>query len=364
MVNSNLRLKTLFSAVLLTIGCLWLLSFQKDRLSIILTVISATAGIFLFRACMNRLSLMPLTFSASVIAYFGGCLTVSDSSFFLYYAGNVLTGLALGGPMFILPARLILAGFKGKMCLPLSFIWTVSILSVIALRVILSASPYAALNTAFIMLTAGSILLRNMPVFDFGFSPIAGTRNRKKSAGIKCFTLFTGTATALALSMASSVFFQVQPPAFEKNISVLLFIFGAVTGPFTAAFFSEKKGIFNGAILNIFLIEICVMCFSFYEKDIFLLYCGYLALGLSLSFPLTICPLITYYLFGPENYTGRLAGIFAFLLAGFWLTAPLNFIEQPVFFSSPAVIGTFILLLCSFFAVFSSWKRRLVLLKT
>lgn len=364
MVNTNLQLKNMPEAMCLLTGCLCLLSFQRDWLSLLLALVSSVAGISLIKLCTVHLSRAVWSLMAAFTACYGVFLTEFSSSVFWSYAGSVLAGAAAGGMLFIFPCIAADLLSCKRTVFPFSAVWSISISMTFALRLSLAGSSYVLIILSFILLLPGSRALKNI-----SFSqpePVIKQDKRvvKKTAYIKAFALFTGICTALVLSMAAPEISGRQASSPETWLPVFLFAAGAATGPVILAFFAGKKGIFGSAILNIFLIETAVMCFSFYDKDSFLLMCGYLSLGLCLSSSVVICPLIAYYLFGPENYANRLCGIFKFLISGYWVILPVNFLEKPVFAFSPAVICTFILLLCSFFTVFSAWKHRLVLLKS
>ena len=90
---------------------------------------------------------------------------------------------------------------------------------------------------------------------------------------------------------------------------------------------------------------------------------GNFAFGASLSSLLVICPLMIYYMLGPASYNNNLGRICPFLPLGLMSLFPFSTVENSQLISSPAIFSILLILVISFFIIFSAWKHRFVLLK-
>ncbi len=149
----------------------------------------------------------------------------------------------------------------------------------------------------------------------------------------------------------------------DQNYSHEFIFLGTVLGPMVSLFFMYKKGIYNTCILLIFLTEVSLLCSSLYEDYFISNIIAPLFLGVSLTSTLVLCPVITYYLRGPIPFVKAFCAMIIVLFGGLLMANPLSLLPKEIVHSTFFVLTIISLLLGSFFAVFSAWRHRLVLLK-
>lgn len=125
----------------------------------------------------------------------------------------------------------------------------------------------------------------------------------------------------------------------------------------------RKKGVYSSSVLLIFLSELAIVSAGFYSSGGFMSALGNFAFGASLSSLLVICPLMIYYMLGPASYNNNLGRICPFLPLGLMSLFPFSTVENSQLISSPAIFSILLILVISFFIIFSAWKHRFVLLK-
>lgn len=142
-----------------------------------------------------------------------------------------------------------------------------------------------------------------------------------------------------------------------------IIILGAFLGPPIVLRFFHKKGIYNASVLIVFLLQTALICTSLYTNSTIAQIIASLTLGMSITSSMVMCPIITYYLRGPINFLKILPACILCYFLGLVLFNPLSIISANTITSNSVTLWTIVLLLCSFFTVFSAWRNRFVLLK-
>lgn len=369
MQSSAMKLKKLIGAPLFAAGCLYLLSLQEDKLSVFITLASSAAGALASKVWLSRLPFIPCALFSAVSACYGGYLIIYwQGGFPLLYFGTAITGLSAGGLTFTLPSEAILSSVKKNKAFLLAFMWTFSIIICAAMRAVFSAFPYLPLFAVLVIMSAGIFLIRNIDNRKAAANANLARNTRKKSAWLLCFVFLSCLSAAVLLSAAVSPFQEqaVIPVSggFTASRSLFILFFGAVLGSLSAVYAAERKGIFSAALFSIFVTEAGAMCLSLCERGNIFIYLFYMLSGFSLPLFLIIYPLLSYYLLGPENRVKNLADIFSASLFSCSIIMLPHHHADTILFYYYAVIFISPVLLSSFFALFSSWKHRLILLKT
>ena len=331
----------LIVGVPLALGCYTLLSF---RLWTILYVLLSCYGFFLFVYWQNGLAAA---------------------------AGACLAGLGYGGLALIMPANLIVSWFRFSKTMLFGIVWSGAFAIGLLWKILLERHTYPALLAAGALMLLGVICFLERPpqcLLQNGLQPSPASSRRlsycrhRSTCKLFCYTLIVSFALSFAFFLVTSsrdALLQIS------GFSVFEAIFpGLAAGPLCTARFIERKGVYSGCVLLIFLTEITIMCFGFETPSLWSFHLGSLALGAALTLLLTLLPILVYYLYGPTEFTERLAQVLlAFpigllpipLLAEAALLDPLtvNYLTFAVMF----------LLMISFFIIFSAWKHRFILLK-
>lgn len=386
MRNHSLKTNEIIAYTLFTGSCFSLLTLPGNMNCLFIIFISSIPGLLIVKSWLCRLPFFPCAFLSSLIACYGGYLCVYwQGGFPLSYAGAVLIGLFAGGMGLILPAQTTIA-LKSKIVFPLAFVWSFSIFTAVAARFLFRNHLHLLSAALFTVMLISLFLIKESMISD-SYSPAAGKtaspadkKTKKKILSIDLFAMFSGASAAAIVPSVREIISGVKEAAFSVQDTVFpiretvfplisplplaLLVFGFISGPVISAFFVERKGVFNATLFGIFITETCVLCFSLYNRSFVLAYLGCLLFGTSLSFPLAVCPLMSYYLFGPESCIKKTADMLIFLLVGYLAAFPVGIAAKPVFSSSLVLFQTILLLLSSFFAVFSAWKHRLILLQS
>ena len=106
------------------------------------------------------------------------------------------------------------------------------------------------------------------------------------------------------------------------------------------------------------------MCFGFETPSLWSFHLGSLALGAALTLLLTLLPILVYYLYGPTEFTERLAQVLLAFPIGL---LPIPLLAEAALLDPLTVnyltFAAMFLLMISFFIIFSAWKHRFILLK-
>ncbi len=176
-----------------------------------------------------------------------------------------------------------------------------------------------------------------------------------------CFYVFSMTASMGIASVmyqnSSLPFHEIRPDTSPVFWACLL------TGPLFTGWFIERRGIFSGCVLLLFLCEspLLVLCFP---HNAYTLLTGQILLLIAAGgFPVVLT-VLTHYLYGPSNYEKNF-GCLAFCVP-LGLFAALPFASESdrgqIPLEEPAICLLFLLVL-GFFCIFFAWKQRFVILK-
>ena len=142
-----------------------------------------------------------------------------------------------------------------------------------------------------------------------------------------------------------------------------LLTLGMVIGPIVVLLILNKKGVYNASIFIVYLLESSVVAMGFYNNHAIAVTAGSLALGIAITSSMIVCPILTHYLRGPVSYIKAFSSVLISYFLGFILSNPLHYTSMNTTHFNTSIIYLILLLLISFFTVFSAWKGRLVLLK-
>ena len=302
-------------------------------------------------------------------------------SFFLYVSEEnrlpallwaLLAGLAYGGLALVLPANLIVSWFRFSKTLLLGLIWSGAFTFGLLWKIPLERITYPTLLFAGSLMLIGVLFFLELPprfLLHSGSqpSPASGRRLcrfRSRSARkVFFYTLIISFALSFGLFLAQYGSQSERQSAVSAAGSVFLFG-GLLIGPLLSGLFINRKGVYSGCVLLIFLTEVTIMCFGFENGAPLFLRIGYTAVGAALGMLPILLPILTYYLYGPAEFSERLAQVLPAVPAGLSAVPLLTFAR----FWDPLTVNylTFaamFLLMISFFIIFSAWKHRFVLLK-
>ena len=142
--------------------------------------------------------------------------------------------------------------------------------------------------------------------------------------------------------------------------SILL---GICSGPFLIFFITKLKGIYKSCCFLIFLGETAMLCLGLYHHMNYALICGIFMLGILMTSTSVLIPFSIYYFFGVYDFGKSVSSL---AKASLWGLLPGSFIPlflKEYFSFEQLSMAAVLLLLCSFFALFSAWNHRFVLLK-
>lgn len=162
------------------------------------------------------------------------------------------------------------------------------------------------------------------------------------------------------------IFFSIISFSTSSLISSSIYpilTFGMLIGPLVTFLFLKKKGVYNSCVLIVFLLEMSLVTIGFYNHFPLAIYIGNLALGASLTSSMILCPIATYYLRGPTSFLRAFPVVTISFFAGFLLSNPIQQLPIDTLISSNFFLRLISLILIAFFAIFSAWKSRFVLLK-
>lgn len=329
-------------------------------------------GVPLALRCYNLLPFRLWTGLYVLLCCGGFFLCVSEENGLPVLAGVLLAGLGYGGLALILPANLIVSWFRFSKTLLLGLVWSGAFAFGLLWKILLERITYPALLSAGALMLLGVLFFLERPprfLLQNGLqpSPASGrrlSRFRSRSARkVFFYTLIISFALSFGLFLAQYGLQAERLPAVTPAGSVFWFG-GLLIGPLLAGLFINQKGVYSGCVLLIFLTEVTIMCFGFENDAPLFLRIGYTAVGAALGMLPVLLPILAYYLYGPAEFSERLAQVLLAVPAGLAAVPLLTFMR----FLDPLTVNylTFaamFLLMISFFIIFSAWKHRFVLLK-
>lgn len=316
------------------------------------------AGIPLWHYCSEHINFRLRTSIAAVLACTGSFFCASGAE---NPAAAFLAGLAAGGLALNLPPCTVIGWFRASKTLLLAAVWAVSLALGTVYGLIMERNTYLYLALAAISTLSGTLFFLEEPFL----LPPAHTEPSTSVRRSSCLkTMFFAAATGFAGAVSCLTMPEEVP--FDFFISPdAVFTAGIILGPLAAGIISDSKSVYSGCILMIFLGELSAAGAANGNSLVSLLYAGRFACGLLLSGILVTIPVLTYYLSDTVSFRRHLAMNSAAACIGIISAFPAALLA-----SFPAVYGqytapiVFIMLILSFFTLFSAWNHRLFLLKS
>ena len=298
----------------------------------------------------ERINFKVWTSLCVVLACAGSCLCASGAQ---NPPAAFLSGLAAGALALNLPASIVVSWFRASKTLVLSLVWSLSFSLGLILEILADSFFLISLLPAL----AGTLFLLENPVYvPECYSGIPVPPRRRP-------LLFSGI-----IGFSAALVFCIIPAAPPLDFFIMpesLFITGFITGPVITGLITDRKTVYVGSVFLIFLAEIAVASAVGGGMAVFLLYISHLAAGILISGMLVVLPVTAYYLTDCHSFSKRLSRCFSAACAGAVLAFFTAFsIPSLPNFSRIMIPLVFILLIFAFFALFSSWKRRVYLLKS
>lgn len=289
-----------------------------------------------------------------------------------------LSGLGTCGLVLILPPNLAVGWFRRSKTTILGLVWTGSLFLSFLWRQLLYFSPLPAFLAALSFLLTGGLLFLEKPPVDYRHrhNPLTCGRPAtyvRPAAYVTILGFSLHLIPALAsgpasdpLSPLSIIMTTMTPMTSDGPAAILLLVLPVLAmtlAPLFTARLMEKKGVFSGCVLLIFLCESAILCLGSFTGWGWQL-CGRSLYAMALAGLLVIIPVLTVYLYGQADYLESAGRLTFFLPVGFLTAEPFRYlINVGEFPQGDAVIFLLLLLVASFFCIFMAWKRRFVILK-
>ena len=292
-----------------------------------------------------------------------------------------LLGMSCGGLLLLLPPVLTIGWFRRSKTFVLGCVWSCSFLLSFPWQAlfrsaedsILPAACVAVCGGAFLSIAAGLFLFLQRPPVDYRRreNPLIQGRHSIYARP----SIFTG-ALAAALGIALSLWTASDGAASgsdadtgPENGMISFFLFRLLplgilsVFPFLTALFIERKGVFSGCVLLIFLCESTLVCLGSPDGSPLSAVGLYFLAAAAGGFPVVL-PVLVFYLYGFTGYPESLSRLLFFFPAGLLASLPFCYLAMEGQLSSQdAAIFLLCLLVLSFFCIFSAWKHRFIILK-
>lgn len=332
------------------------LLLNHNLYSALFTLSAMIFGMRLSATCYDFFQLKLWSGIYALIMCYGAFLVLYWQGESFSYVGFCLIGLTLPGFLVTLPGNLTINWFGSLKAPVLGIIWSISIATGLLLRIAISIFSYKLLLLWFPLLVSCCLfLLQKFPVNYLDGHKKSGTLNSGKKAGAIIFFFCTTICSSLVLRLL----FDANDTTASGSFSILFFG-GLLLFPLLFSFFIDRKGAFSGCVLVIFLSECSILAEVLYDLSALQRLVPFLA-GAVATAPTVLCPLLTYYLFGPGGYNKRLSHISLSIPSAYFVSFLIPLEKGGPTFAVYLIIG---MLLFSFAAVFSAWRHRLVLLKS
>lgn len=360
--------KNVIGLIFILVPAFAFLFYANSETSFATLLLSAAIGIPFARSCYNCLPFKFWLCFASFAASYSTFMLVCWRGTPLEYIGSALLGLSAGGLIFILMPNIIVGWFRLNKTIILGAVLGVCVTLSFPIEAALHYHPLITILLITALMIFSSLFLLEKPIMLNFSDSIEKNYHAKKNRIKSCvFFLFTALSIAVVCRIGyMDVLYSIGSPSASLNFGMKsLFVnAGMAAGPILISVFTDKKGVYSGCIMLLFLSELSVMCAGFYNNDGIMAAIGHFTFGCLLTSNIVICSLLTYYLLGPASYNRNLSSIISFIPIGMIALLPMRNMEDINFTSYPVVIGTLFMLVIGFFTVFSAWKHRLVLLKT
>lgn len=345
-------------------------------------------------------------FTACLAAAAGQILTMPSAAGLLpfdpVYLSALLQGAACGGLLLLLPPVMTSGWFRRSKNMVLGILWSVSLLLLPLWQAAFTHAAGWASTAAFLFMAAGILFLQRPPVnFHCRENPLLQGRSGtfvRPSIYTASIAASLGMVISLSVLMApeqnmfrlSGDSFSGLPAMLLSGLTAALPYLFLAAAPVLTALFMERKGVFSGCILLIFLCESAVLCLGsagsaaggFAESAAWTV--GGVSGGAAAAdvgsrvLPLAgrgllaaaagclpvVLPILTHYLYGSINFLESFGRLVFFLPAGLLASMPFCYLaSEGELLPEDPVIFLLFLLVMSFFCIFSAWKHRFIILK-
>lgn len=359
-------------------------------------------------------------FTACLAAAAGQILTMPSAAGLLpfdpVYLSALLQGAACGGLLLLLPPVMITGWFRRSKNMVLGILWSVSLLLLPLWQAAFhQAAGWAIAASAFSM-AAGIVFLQRPPVnFRFRENPLLLGRSGtfvKPSIYTSSIAASLGMVVSLSILMApsgqdvhslsgelhseqtsmllSGDTLSALPSMLLSGLAAALPYLFLAAAPVLTALFVERKGVFSGCVLLIFLCESAVLCLGsagsaaggFADSTVWTMgavsggaaaadvgsrvlpLAGRCLLAAAAGCLPVVLPILNHYLYGSISFLESFGRLVFFLPAGLLASMPFCYLaaEGELLPEDPVIFLLFLLVL-SFFCIFSAWKHRFIILK-
>ncbi|MDY3239493.1 MAG: hypothetical protein SOW80_05185 [Anaerovoracaceae bacterium] len=345
-------------------------------------------------------------FTACLAAAAGQILTMPSAAGLLpfdpVYLSALLQGAACGGLLLLLPPVMTSGWFRRSKNMVLGILWSVSLLLLPLWQAAFTHAAGWASTAAFLFMAAGILFLQRPPVnFHCRENPLLQGRSGtfvRPSIYTASIAASLGMVISLSVLMApeqnmfrlSGDSFPGLPAMLLSGLTAALPYLFLAAAPVLTALFMERKGVFSGCVLLIFLCESAVLCLGsagsaaggFAESAAWTV--GGVSGGAAAAavgsrvLPLAgrgllaaaagclpvVLPILTHYLYGSINFLESFGRLVFFLPAGLLASMPFCYLaSEGELLPEDPVIFLLFLLVMSFFCIFSAWKHRFIILK-
>lgn len=345
-------------------------------------------------------------FTACLAAAAGQILTMPSAAGLLpfdpVYLSALLQGAACGGLLLLLPPVMTTGWFRRSKNMVLGILWSVSLLLLPLWQAAFTHAAGWASTAAFLFMAAGILFLQRPPVnFHYRENPLLQGRSGtfvRPSIYTASIAASLGMVISLSVLMApeqnmfrlSGDSFPGLPAMLLSGLTAALPYLFLAAAPVLTALFMERKGVFSGCVLLIFLCESAVLCLGsagsaaggFAESAAWTV--GGVSGGAAAAavgsrvLPLAgrgllaaaagclpvVLPILTHYLYGSINFLESFGRLVFFLPAGLLASMPFCYLaSEGELLPEDPVIFLLFLLVMSFFCIFSAWKHRFIILK-
>ena len=345
-------------------------------------------------------------FTACLTAAAGQILTMPSAAGLLpfdpVYLSALLQGAACGGLLLLLPPVMTTGWFRRSKNMVLGILWSVSLLLLPLWQAAFTHAAGWASTAAFLFMAAGILFLQRPPVnFHCRENPLLQGRS---GTFVRPSIYTASIAASLGMVISLSVLtapeqnmfrlsgnpFPGLPAMLLSGLTAALPYLFLAAAPVLTALFMERKGVFSGCVLLIFLCESAVLCLGsagsaaggFAESAAWTV--GGVSGGAAAAavgsrvLPLAgrgllaaaagclpvVLPILTHYLYGSINFLESFGRLVFFLPAGLLASMPFCYLaSEGELLPEDPVIFLLFLLVMSFFCIFSAWKHRFIILK-
>lgn len=281
--------------------------------------------------------------------------------------GICLSGMFASGLLTVLPSSMVTGWFRMSKLPVFSVVWSVSVVLAVLWFFLLqyNFSLYSLWGILFML--SGAIFFLEEPPFPAIPTNLSVSvfhphflKNQERNL-LRTHIFFAIISFSLGNCLQLADWPALMQPE-NKTVSTFfppLLLLLAAFAPYIAGAFISKKGIFSQCILQIFLAETAVMCFSS-SGSLKLHIAGLLVLILCFMMLFVTLPILIYYLYGPANYPRRSCSVWRAVPTGFLASFLCTKSSVSGYYQVEALsLSALGLLVFSFFAIFSAWKHRL-----